>query len=171
MTNLSYLSKTRTLLALTIVLAAVSTVVSGLRGYFPFEALAVVAVSIAAFYFVQQTRDEIIRTTNVCKALSKGDFSMRVTHIREGGDLGDLQWSVNEMTDYSDAFIREATAAMEYVSRNQYFRRILEDGMHGSLLNGARIINKIGKSNRSIYRERNTKRPQKKREGAGRVYG
>jgi len=40
------------------------------------------------------------------------------------------------------AYVRESSAAMEYVSRNQYFRRILEDGLQGSLLNGARIINR-----------------------------
>jgi methyl-accepting chemotaxis protein len=46
------------------------------------------------------------------------------------------------MTDVMDAFVREASASMDYVSRNQYFRRILEDGLQGSLRNGAKIINR-----------------------------
>jgi methyl-accepting chemotaxis protein len=123
-------------------LSSLSAARGWLRGGFAIEDVLAVAVVACAFYFLRRTRAEIARTTEVCKALARGDFSARITNIREKGDLGEFQWTVNEMMDYSDAFIREATAAMEYVSRNQYFRRILEDGMHGSLLSGARIINR-----------------------------
>lgn len=94
-----------------------------------------------AAYFLSKTAAEIKRVTATAKKIAQGDFETRLTHIREKGDLGDLLWTVNEMTDCMDAFVRESTAAMEYVSKNQYFRRILEDGMHGALLQGARIIN------------------------------
>ncbi len=99
------------------------------------------ALGCLSLWFTQQARQEIARTTKVCTTLAQGDFSTRITHISEQGDIGALQHAVNNMTDYSDAFIREATAAMEYVSHNQYFRRILEDGLHGALLQGAKIIN------------------------------
>lgn len=89
---------------------------------------------------------ELVRMTSTVKALAKGDFEARLTDIREQGNLGEFQWALNEMVDAVDAFIRESTAAMEHVSRNQYFRRILEAGMHGSLLNGARIINRATQS-------------------------
>lgn len=146
MTNLSSLSKAYYFLLAGLSLSALSSVLGWVRGDFAVEAVLAVTVTACAFHFLRRTRAEIVRTTDVCKALARGDFSSRLTRIREKGDLGEFQWAVNEMTDYSDAFIREATASMEYVSRNQYFRRILEDGLHGNLLSGARIINKATKS-------------------------
>src|SRR5581483_11360944 len=37
--------------------------------------------------------------------------------------------------------VREASAAMEAVRHNKYYRRILPEGLHGSLLQGASVIN------------------------------
>ncbi len=142
MMNLSSLSKTRISLCFGVLISFIVTVINLFEGKDSYTALLMLIPLVGAMYFLERSRREIIRTTNVCKALTKGDFTSRVTHIHEKGDLGEFQWSVNEMTDYTDAFIREATASMLYVSRNQYFRRILEDGLHGDLLAGARIINK-----------------------------
>lgn len=95
-----------------------------------------------SFYHLNKVEREIKRITSTVGALAKGDFEVRLTKITEKGSLGDLQWRLNEMVDAVDAFIREATAAMEHVSRNQYFRRIIETGMQGALLSGAQIINR-----------------------------
>lgn len=95
-----------------------------------------------SFYHLNKVEHEIKRITSTVGALAKGDFEARLTKITEKGSLGDLQWRLNEMVDAVDAFIREATAAMEHVSRNQYFRRIIEIGMQGALLSGAQIINR-----------------------------
>ncbi len=108
--------------------------------------LAMLASLVKALTLTARVRGEIMRAARACRNLADGDFETRIIHIHEGGDIGELLWSINEMTDYMDAFVREASASMEYVSRNQYFRRILEDGMHGSLLHGARIINKATES-------------------------
>lgn len=96
----------------------------------------------SAAFFVLKARKSIVNAAQICRDLGKGNFDRRLTNIREKGELGEMLWSINDMTDRMDAFIRESTAAMEYVSRNQYFRKILEDGMGGILLNGSRIINK-----------------------------
>lgn len=137
MTNLSSLSKAQICLGISLLCA--------LGGYFSSFYLFGLAINIialaTAFMFMQKAQESIERTTETCKKLGQGDFETRLTDIPEDGEISELMWAVNEMTDYMDAFVRESTAAMEYVSRNQYFRRILEDGMHGSLLNGARIIN------------------------------
>ncbi len=101
---------------------------------------------IAAFLKIGKSESEIERMTKTVSALAKGDFESRLTNITEKGRFGEFQWALNEMVDAVDSFIREATAAMEHVSRNQYFRRILESGMHGNLLNGARIINRAAQN-------------------------
>lgn len=95
-----------------------------------------------AFYSINKVENELKRMTLIVSALSKGDFESRMTNITEKGTLGNFQWRLNEMADSVDSFIREATASMEHVSRNKYFRRIIEAGMHGSLLSGAQIINR-----------------------------
>ncbi len=105
-------------------------------------AAAIVVAQCLSVYYVLAIRGELRRMASVVSSLARGDFEARLTRISEKGVLGELQWKLNEMVDTIDAFVREATAAMEYVSRNQYFRRIFETGMQGNLLNGARIINR-----------------------------
>lgn len=95
---------------------------------------------------IRKVQSEIGRMNTTVLSLSKGNFEARLTGITEKGQIGEFQWSLNHMIDAVDSFIRESTAAMEYVSRNQYFRRILEPGMHGNLLIGARIINQAAQN-------------------------
>src|SRR3546814_11386137 len=52
-----------------------------------------------------------------------------------------MLWSINRLSDRSDAFVREAGAAMGCVARNRYHRKIVETGMVGGFLVGARRIN------------------------------
>ncbi|MGB0719178.1 MAG: methyl-accepting chemotaxis protein [Bdellovibrionales bacterium] len=144
MTNSSSLCKIKAL-AFVALLGTCVAVAAGFLGLPQSVMIAAAAVTllslIGVIVFQTRVEKEIARTRDVCIALGKGDFETRLTHITEGGDFGDFQWTINEMVDYIDSFVRESTATMECVSRNQYFRRILEDGMNGALLNGARIIN------------------------------
>ncbi|WP_299438527.1 methyl-accepting chemotaxis protein [uncultured Rhodospira sp.] len=83
----------------------------------------------------------VSNATRVCQRLADGDFEARITGIHERGDLGEMLWAINEMTDHMDAFARESIASMQYISKNLYFRRIINTGMRGMLLNGSRVIN------------------------------
>lgn len=133
MTNSSSLSKAK----FSATAAMVSAVLSWLTGFIDgpgmhILSLSLLFVTLAALagivYFQRRVEGELRRTQDVCAAVAKGDFESRLIDICEGGDFGDFQWSVNEMIDYMDAFVREATAAMVYVGNNQYFRRIMEGG-------------------------------------------
>lgn len=84
----------------------------------------------------------LAKTLGVCKELAKGDFEARITGIDESDQIGELMWAINEMADHVDSFAREATASMEHVSNNQYYRKILERGLHGFLLSGSKVINR-----------------------------
>lgn len=138
MTSLSSLSKAK----IAFCAGAVFILLSLFAGVPVYGGVACILMIGLGLFFIFRIEREIERTRAVCHALALGDFEARITNIKEGGAFGAFQWTINEMTDNTDSFVREATAAMEYVSRNQYFRRILEDGMHGALLNGARIINR-----------------------------
>jgi hypothetical protein len=66
------------------------------------------------------------------------------------------------MIDRCDAFVREATASMEAVCRDTYYRLILEGGLQGSFRVAANIINDA--VNRRVSRTpRGPRLPRKRR--------
>ncbi len=83
----------------------------------------------------------IEKIATICEQISRGDFEARITNIVESGRLGDVQYKVNDMIDRCDAFVREATASMEAVCRNIYYRSIMYGGLQGSFRVAAEIIN------------------------------
>ena len=83
----------------------------------------------------------IKKITAVCDEICKGHFEARIGDVTEGGVLADAQHKVNDMIDRCDAFVREATASLEAVCRNVYYRRILYGGLQGSFRVAAEIIN------------------------------
>ncbi len=149
--NLSSLSSARLLngVALAICFLMVSVALLGkAEGLWMILAgVGIVAASlIFSLLLLRKSENEIKRMTHIVGALAKGEFEARLTSITEKGSFGEFQWTLNEMVDAVDSFVREATAVMEHVSRSQYFRRIFESGMHGNLLSGARIINRAAKN-------------------------
>lgn len=105
-------------------------------------ALASAVAGGVVFYQIWRASKRLEEVCALCEDLAAGDFSRRIDDVRDGGVIYKMMWAVNGLADYVDAYIRESTAVLGYVSRNQYFRRILEGGMRGDLLNGARTINK-----------------------------
>ena len=83
----------------------------------------------------------IERSIGVARALGKGDFEVRGLVFDQWGQAGELAEAINDMADHIDAFVREASAAMEAVRLNRYYRRILPNGMEGALLRASTIIN------------------------------
>jgi len=81
----------------------------------------------------------------VCGEISKGNFEARIIGITESGILGEVQHQVNDVIDRSDAFIREATASLQSVCQNIYYRRIMLGGMQGAFRVAAEAINKAVK--------------------------
>ncbi|QOV92538.1 hypothetical protein IPV69_24625 [Humisphaera borealis] len=55
--------------------------------------------------------------------------------------MGELLHAMNHLLDMTDAFVREATAALEHASRGEFYRRVLPEGMLGSFRQAAESIN------------------------------
>jgi len=83
----------------------------------------------------------IAAALDVMKRVAAGDFEARLTGITAEGDLGEMLNTVNDLVDRCDAYIRESAACMDYVSKNQYFRKIIETSMQGSFLNASKTVN------------------------------
>jgi methyl-accepting chemotaxis protein len=78
---------------------------------------------------------------SVCARAAQGDLEARTPGVRDGGTMGQLQKSINDMIDIVDAFVRESAASMEYVSHGKRFRKVLTRGLPGSFRSGATVIN------------------------------
>ncbi len=106
--------------------------------------LSAASAAIAAGCFLLNRR--LAEAASIMKDMRRGQLERRIMPITEGGALGELLWAVNEFADNADAFVREAGASLNAVSSHIYYRRVIETGMHGSFLHGARIINRATKT-------------------------
>jgi len=83
--------------------------------------------------------DEAVR---VCAAAARGDLEARVLNADHAGPkLAELLHGINHLLDMTDAFIREATASLEYAGKGKFFRRVLPAGMLGSFKRASESIN------------------------------
>jgi methyl-accepting chemotaxis protein len=95
----------------------------------------------------EATQTQVIaKIATVCREVSNGNFEARIMRVEETGALGDVQHRVNDMIDRCDAFVREATASLDAVCRNIFYRRILLGGMQGSFRVAAEMINNAVKT-------------------------
>jgi methyl-accepting chemotaxis protein len=143
MKNSSFLSKALLSIAVAIGGSLVASVLHWSGN--PAAALAAQAIAIAglglAMHWIVKTARLTQQAHDVCKRIAAGDFEARILSIPENDATADLLRTINDMIDGCDAFVREATAAMDAVHHNKFFRRILPGGLHGALLQGAATIN------------------------------
>jgi methyl-accepting chemotaxis protein len=147
MTNLSSLCKAVVAIALA---CGLSVAMSGARliigpGVYPWGAIVDIAVMAAllllATIWLRRSVREICAVSDVCRRVARGDLEARVIKDRDAGCLGELQGATNSLLDVVDAFVREAGASMEYVSRGKYFRTVMTRGLPGAFRNSASTIN------------------------------
>jgi methyl-accepting chemotaxis protein len=96
----------------------------------------------------------IARITEVGRAISDGDLEARIVNVAEEGALAEVQYCVNDMIDRCDAFVREATASLDAVCKNIYYRRIVLGGLNGAFRIAATNINNAVDSQRAHDEER-----------------
>lgn len=100
-----------------------------------------VVILIAVLVRLFDTVAIIARVSRLLDRSAKGNMTGRMTNITRVDEAGDIQRNLNKLMDNTEAFSREAAASMEYVGRGEYFRTILEEGVHGQFLTSARTIN------------------------------
>jgi methyl-accepting chemotaxis protein len=120
------------------VLAGLPVVGAGLL----FALIPTAATSLGAHLLDRRLAD----ASRTLKAMQHGQLERRIMPLPETGSLGELLWSINDFADNADAFVREAGASLNSVSSGIYYRRVIEAGMHGSFLHGARSINRATQS-------------------------
>src|SRR5512147_2717337 len=104
--------------------------------------LGVIALLLAYTIWAQRRALAVVdEAAEVCRKAAGGNLEVRIFRDREPGRLGTIQKSVNDMLDITDAFVREASASMEYASQGKHFRKILARGLPGSFRRSAVTIN------------------------------
>ena len=90
---------------------------------------------------------------DVCERASRGDAEARIMVLDASTDLGRMGVAINHLLDMSDAFVREASAAMAHCSREQFHRPILLRGLHGGFRQSSLVINEAGRKMRENSRQ------------------
>lgn len=108
--------------------------------------LAEVAVAVsppAAADELARIRRWFARAADVCERAARGDLEARLLHVDvERDDVTvRLAHAINGLLDYTDAFVREARAALQASAEGRYFRRVLLQGMVGSFRHASEAIN------------------------------
>jgi len=86
-------------------------------------------------------RDLVERVVQVTSDAANGNLEMRILHSGTAGPLHTIAIAVNHLLDMTDAFLREAGAALEYASQGKYFRRVILRGMRGTFRGKSQLIN------------------------------
>lgn len=79
--------------------------------------------------------------TRVCAAAAQGDLEARILDIDQDSDSAALLNGINQLLDMTDAFVREACAALAAANDGAFYRRVLPAGMLGSFGAAAHRIN------------------------------
>jgi methyl-accepting chemotaxis protein len=143
MKNSCFLTRARLSIAVAICGSVVASVLqlSGWHGAAIAAQLLAILCSGLAMFWIARVARITQAATDVCKRIAAGDFEARILSIPDNDGTAELLRAINDMIDGCDAFVREATAAMDAVHHNKYFRRILPGGLHGALLQGANTFN------------------------------
>jgi methyl-accepting chemotaxis protein len=87
-------------------------------------------------------RDTWLRDVRqVCESAAAGDLEARLLNIRGTDDQAAVAHAINHLLDMTDAFVREARAALAFASAGKHFRRVMLPGMLGSYREAAMVIN------------------------------
>lgn len=90
-------------------------------------------------------RNWVAEAADVCRRAAHGDLEARVLNIDDerhaNPDMPELLHAINHLLDMTDAFVREATASLEFAGDGKFFRRVLLAGMLGSFARAAKSIN------------------------------
>ncbi len=79
----------------------------------------------------------------VSKSVSEGFLEDRITNIKDDGTVGQLCWSINNMLDQLEAFMREVDTAVEYANNSKFFRPALSKGLKGLFATNMEDINTV----------------------------
>ncbi len=104
-------------------------------------AVVLAASALLSLRWLRQLEGALGKACDVLAAASHGNLDHRVLNIRGQGVVGQMLVNVNRLLDLTEAFTKEADAAMTYAAEGRYFRQILLAGLSGEFSAHASLIN------------------------------
>lgn len=83
----------------------------------------------------------IADAARVCERAARGDLEARVLHIDDASPAAPMLHALNHLLDMTDAFVREASAALAFAAEGRHFRRVLPEGLLGAFGAAGALIN------------------------------
>jgi len=90
---------------------------------------------------LRQASQALSSGTEVARRAAEGDLNARNIRIGRRDEIGELLDNINQMLDMTEAFTKESEAAMSYVNKRKYYRRIIPTGLRGGFVHYANTIN------------------------------
>ncbi len=124
----------------TTVLAALLPWLAG-SGAANWLAMAVAVLAAITAGLAWRAGSRLRKIAEVCAAAAQGDLQKRVVFLRDRGLLRTLARDVNRLSDLADTFVRELGQTLGHVANNEYYRRILVQGLSGDYARWATLAN------------------------------
>jgi len=105
-------------------------------------------VAVLALLFTSKEDSKVIKDklfqeiARVLQESAKGNLNERVTNINSPNQMrNDLAWSLNDVLDQLEAFMRDSLTAIQAASQGNSYRKAFPSGMHGVFSKNAQLIN------------------------------
>ena len=144
LSELSSVGKARRVAIASLAVGVAAVAAAAFSGAWIAAAVACLVPALAAWtlHFLNRATNSINKAVAVCAAAAGGDLNARIIGIRGYGEIGQMQRSINRVLDLTEAFCKEAQAAMEHANQRQYYRKIVLTGLRGDFTRHADTINK-----------------------------
>jgi len=91
---------------------------------------------------INQTNKSLAKASATCAAAANGDLTARVLHISGTGQISVMLRNINRLLDLTEAFCKEAQAAISSAQDRKYYRQIVTTGLKGEFVHYAATVNK-----------------------------
>lgn len=156
MTNLSSLSKAKllnlALFATFLVGVTLEIITSGFHIVY-LGAILNFTLIYFIYHYISKAQREISRCAAVAKMAQNGALEGRITNITEQGELGETSWSINNLLDQLEVFMREIKSTIDAASKGEFGRTLLAQGFKGQFQFNAKLAEKALVAMQDSYKQ------------------
>ena len=145
MMNLSSLSNNRQTLLLFVTLLAAAIYAVVVANYI-LAIVLVMALLISLFVpssaGAVKSTDLMAKMKKVVDAAADGNLEERITYIPiDGSEISEFAWSINNMLDQTEAFMRDTATTIEAAANGKTYRTTFPQGLHGTFHYASETVN------------------------------
>ncbi|MGE4294578.1 MAG: methyl-accepting chemotaxis protein [Campylobacterales bacterium] len=91
---------------------------------------------------ITKTQTQLSKLAALAEEAQQGKLENRITGIDEGGELGRACWSLNNLLDQLEVFMREVRASIEAAGEGRFHRHLIAQGFAGQFAYNAKLMGK-----------------------------